>query len=254
MNDRNKTELTQNITRNVALWLDGKGFKPVETEVGVERGWVADVAGVCLPTQTELIDLRLINRPPRWSDAKVPQYEEWKTRFAALPSRLLALVEVKTSVGDYRGDRKWTAPWPVNLCYVAMPEGMIPANEWPAGWGVIQFSKNGEHIRKIVPPAAIATVGADQFASVVLALAIARDHVTRYARLRELSRQIRLAEGERKTVARVSNAIAFVRSVMKGKPIEEAASWHGIRTKLPGYILEDLKGIMPATGTKGANE
>jgi hypothetical protein len=69
MADRNKTELTQNVTRIASLWLNRKGFKPVETEVCVEwrhkKAWIADVAGVIAPTQTELIDLKLIRRPPR---------------------------------------------------------------------------------------------------------------------------------------------------------------------------------------------
>jgi hypothetical protein len=65
MNDRNKSPITHEVTDAVAVWLDAHGFKPVETEVPMVAGWVADLAAVICPTQTELIALQLIKRPPR---------------------------------------------------------------------------------------------------------------------------------------------------------------------------------------------
>jgi hypothetical protein len=256
MDDRNKTELTQNITRNVALWLDVRGFKPVETEVGVARGWVADVAGVCCPTQTELIDLKIIKRPPRlaWEyhrpdddPARLRYYAalaEWKAAYAAIPTMLTATVEVKTSVGDYRGDRKWTAEtWPTNLAFVAMPEGMIDPSQWPAGWGVILFSKEGTTIRKTFPPS-VRTVPDTQQLAVVHSIAVARDHVTRHARLRDLQKRARIDAGERTNISRIQHAVTAVKEILlRGKTAEEALSYVGFRTKLPEYIMNDLKSL-----------
>jgi hypothetical protein len=250
MSDRNKTELTQNITRQVALWLNGKGFKPVETEVGVAKAWVADVAGVCCPTQTELIGLRLIGRSPRWrsgGDQTLQQaaLDAWRATMAAIPSPLTAAVEVKTSIGDFRGDRKWTAAeWPTNLCYVAMPANMIPREQWPDGWGVILFSKNGTTIRNVFPPR-WRSMAAEQSLKVVLALAVRRDHATRYARVREFQKQVRITDGERKTVSRVADVVRLVRSVMNGKPVQEALRYHGIRASLPEHVVQDLASLCP---------
>lgn len=246
MNDRNKTELTLNITRLAALWLDGKGFKPVETEVGVERGWVADVAGVAFPTKTELIELRLVKRAPRWcyDGRDNGKYDAWKAARDAIPSRLTATIEVKTSVGDYRGDRKWTAEWPTSLCYVAMPEGMIPPEQWPKDWGVILFSQEGTTVRKVFPPARVATVSIEQHLYVVLNLAVARDHHTRYARLRELRKAARADAGERTTCARISTVISLVKAIHGGKPVEEALAYYGFRS-LPDYARRELESIHP---------
>jgi hypothetical protein len=93
MIDRNKTEITHNITRLAALWLDNHGFKPVETEVGVDQGWIADIAGVGCLTQTEYIGLKLLKRPPRWHyDANPSQqiiyedaYQVWRAARDVIP-------------------------------------------------------------------------------------------------------------------------------------------------------------------------
>ena len=57
--DLNKTPLTHRITALAAAFLDAHGFKPVETEVPVASGWVADVASFVYPTMTEAKKLRL---------------------------------------------------------------------------------------------------------------------------------------------------------------------------------------------------
>lgn len=249
--DRNKSELTQNITRLASLWLDGKGFKPVETEVGVTNGWIADLAGVCCPTQTEAIDMKLIGRAPRWRASSEAFYidamKTWRDKLNAIPCPLTALVEVKISPGDYNGDRKWTAEWPTNLCYVAMPENMIDAMKWPKGWGVILFSQEGTTIRKVFPPARIQPLTHEQQLATVLSIAVRRDNNTRYARLRELQKKIRIEDGQEKMVHRFSSTIRAVRSIMKGKPIEEALHYHGIKTRLPVHVMEDLASLAPKT-------
>ena len=258
MRDRNKTDLTHRLTDLATAWLDGKGFKPVETEVGVAQGWVADIAGVCVPTQTERIELKLIAPPPRSPSFSAraavdheaiierynADYRAWRAQYELLPERLTALVEVKTSVGDYRRDRKWAAPWPTNLCFVAKPEGLIPPEDWPAEWGVILCSANGTTIRR-VRPSRIHPVTMEQQLEVILNLAVARDHVTRHARFRDLAKTQRVAEGERLTVSRVSSAIQFVQAVIQGRPIEEATSYYGIRARLPQHVLDSLLSLAP---------
>ncbi len=248
--DRNKSELTHNITRLASLWMDGKGFKPVETEVGVAPGWSADLAGVCCPTQTEAIELKLIPRAPRSRAVSADFYHDaiklWRDKLNAIPFPLTALIEVKISVGDYSGDRKWTAPWPTNLCYVAMPEGMIDPMKWPKGWGVILFSQEGTTIRKVYAPTELRPMTHEQQLATVLAIAVRRDNNTRYAKLRELQKKIRIEEGEGKTVHRFSCAIRVVRAIMAGKPIDEALLHHGIRTKLPSHVMDDLLTLSPS--------
>lgn len=251
MNDRNKSELTIAITKNVALWLDGKGFKPVETEVPVADGWIADVAGVCCPTQTEMLELKIIPRPPRYRGTNWHEegseynkdYAVWRVKHDAIPHPLTALVEVKTSRGDYMGDRKWMAEWPTNLCYVAMPEGMIDPMHWPHGWGVILFSQNGAVVRKVHAPSAIRPLDHEKQLWTIHSLAVARDHQTRYARLRELARKQRITDGEYTSIGRISHAIRFVGKVMAGMEIEAALEATYVKVKLPDHIRQELEAL-----------
>lgn len=106
--DRNKSELTHKLTAAAAFWLDEAGFKPVETEVPVCPGWVADLSGVIRPTKTEATRLKLI--PPRGPYSRPNAWREWCDAFAAIPSLLTAVVEVKTSRSDFIGDHKWGKP------------------------------------------------------------------------------------------------------------------------------------------------
>jgi hypothetical protein len=246
--DRNKTELTQNITRNVGLWLDAKGFKPVETEIGVAHGWIADVAGVCTPTATEMLAMHLVPARPKYSrdrDAAYSvQYEAWIALCNQIPQPLTALVEVKVSVADFRGDRKWQEQeWPTNLCYVAMPEGLIDESDWPPAWGVIIFSRDGSAIRKAYPPKRVQVVSTERQMWTILALAVARDHVTRHNRIREFRKEVCLADAERKTVGRIQSVIRMVRQVIGGMDVDRALRWHGITTNLPHSIRADLESL-----------
>lgn len=249
MADRNKTELTQNITRLAALWLDEHGFKPVETEVRVDKAWVADIAGVCFPTQTELIALKLLRRGPSYNgdwknpDARIRHNElvrQWREEREKLPERLTALVEVKTSLGDYRGDPKWERPWPTNLCYVALPAGMVDSVTLPKDWGVMVFSQDGSSIRRVFS-SGLRPMTTEQHLDVIVSVAVARDHVTRYDRLRQFQKEVRLNNVERESISRVQDAVIFVKRILDGKSVEEARSYCRLKAKLPALISRELE-------------
>lgn len=256
MLDRNKTLLTASVTRLAVDWLDGNGFRPVETEVGVAEQWIADVVGVSTPTTTELVNLRLLRRAPRAPDfaqREKPGYDErvvawqakqavWDAERAAVPRVLTILIEVKTSVGDFRADTKWDRPWPTNLCYLAMPEGLVAQESWPRGWGVILCSQDGREIRRVIP-GELRPIAAEQNMDVVLAVAVSRDNATRYGRIRELQQKARAELAPQETVARISSAVRFVLLCAKGLPVEDAAFRAGIKsigTKLTPDILAEL--------------
>ena len=254
MNDRNKTELTHNLTRYAVLWLDAHGFKPVETEVSVDDRWIADVASVSVPTLTELINMKFIKRRPsypyRWdvpeskkNPVVIERWEarcaEWDEKRRSIPERLTVLVEVKTSVGDFRGDRKWKREWPTNLCYLAMPEGMINETEYPKGWGVVLFSTSGA-VRKIIP-SEIRAVSMEQQGRVIYSVAIRRDHRTRHAEIREWSKRVRLEDVEKKSVARLRQTVNLIKYyVLEGKSLSDAKSFTGFYAEIPKYIEEML--------------
>lgn len=135
--DRNKTQTTRELTAAVISWLDGHGFKPIETECFVAQGWQADIATMIEPTRTEATKLKLI--PPARRN-----YQAHDLAFHRLPSLITALVEVKVSVSDLKQDRKWTAPAPADICIVAVPAELaaLTIAHVPERWGVLQVSSD----------------------------------------------------------------------------------------------------------------
>lgn len=144
IDDRNKSDLTKQVTAAALMYLDERGCKPIETEVGVASGWVADIAAVLDPTITELVALKLLKRQPRYG---CPGYKEWDTQVRQVHRFMTALVEVKVSRSDFSGDQKWTLPLPTNLAYLAFPKGLITESEYPAGWGLLEYSIETDCVR-----------------------------------------------------------------------------------------------------------
>lgn len=243
--DRNKTPLTHAITQRVALWMDERGFKPVETEVSLGDRWIADLAGVITPSQTELIDLKLIKRAPRLSIAESSAafhagWAEWRATMAAIPSILTCAVEVKVSKSDFTGDWKWQAPAQTDLRYVALPRGLIPDHEWPADWGVIEVCPDGSKVLKVHKPI-LAPMTTEQRLSVVLALAVRQFNTVRYAKVREWQKEVNLSHAHERIAGRMQDAIAVVLDVAHGRrTVDEALRGRGIRTKLPEWTLKEL--------------
>lgn len=248
MNDRNKTQLTHDVTQAVGLWMDGHGFKPVETEVPICLGWCADLAGVIVPTQTELIALKMIPRAPKWQAYDGEKYEgpseayiAWERRRDDLLGAMTCLVEVKTSRGDFLGDKKWDAALPTDLAFLAFQKGLIAEEEWPQRWGILQFSPDGG-IRLLRDPYRN-QISMEQNLSTVLAIAVRRDHHTRYARWREIQKQQRVEEGERKAFTRIGDIARFLIRVARGEgeSLERLMLFSSVSRELPEWVMESVK-------------
>lgn len=238
IDDRNKTALTKSVTAAALSYLDERGCKPIETEVPICTGWVADLAGVLSPTQTELVLLKLIKRRPQYNQ---PGYREWYEMAQATQKLMTVIVEVKTSRSDFAGDRKWTMDCPSNLAYLAIPNDLVVGpEEFPNGWGVLSYSAASSSVRCIrIPKCHEITV--DQQLGVVLQVAIRRDNNTRYARLRELQREIRQDRNADVSRTRLLTAMRAMKSIVEGKhsTVEESLEYHGV--KLPKYFIDELQ-------------
>lgn len=237
--DRNKSDLTKQITTAAADYLDEHGCKPVETEVPLRPGWVADIATVIAPTQTELIAMKMLPPRPPWRSEAMPQ---WKSRLDQLRRVMTVLCEVKVSRGDFIGDRKWALIPPTDLAYVAVPPEMKTlAMELPGAWGILI---DGRLVR--APLERQATM--EQQRDVILQVAIRRDHDTRHERLRALRRRHLDYQNENKTLTRMSHAIQIAQAVAAGRySPNEACARHGV--KLPAYCMEQLRTLAPAGRT-----
>lgn len=249
--DGNKTPLTARVTAFAAHWLDERGAKPVETEVGVAAGWIADLAGVLVPTRTEAAELKLIPRVGSYGANYAARQDAREAAFKALPPVMSVLVEVKTSRGDFFGDRKWSIASPAHLSYIATPPDLVSMNELPEGWGWIVV---GEVAKQRKPPTLFVRSDAELL-GFIHAVAVRRDNVTRYARLRGLQRQRRAEESEERAGRRLCNLVDLVFEVIEGREeLDEALrrrclklrDWE--RTVHDGRALQGASVRLAATG------
>ena len=240
IDDRNKTELTKQVTIAAIDYFDGNGCKPVETEVVVGPGWTADIATVLCPTQTELIGLKLLPKRPPWGSDLMA---DWKENRDSLHRVMTVICEVKTSRGDFVGDKKWGLTPPSDLAYVAISENLKQfALDLPVIWGILVFGDNS--IRLARPPKVWAA-SVEQQRDLILQVAIRRDHRTRYEALRTMRRRELDYRNENKSLTRMSTALAITEYVVTGKGSpEEAGTRFGV--KLPDYCIERLRKLAPA--------
>lgn len=246
--DRNKTAVTHDVTQAVVRYLDEQGFKPVETEVPVCDGWVADVAACIVPTRTEAINLKLVPRKPKYDcwrfrdEEYIAAYRSreagWDSLYDALPNPVTALVEVKTSRADFAKDRKWSLEPPTNLRYLAAPSGMLRRDEYPAGWSVLTVNDAGDV--RMVQRGEMSAVPLERQIQTVLAVAVRRDHQTRYARLREFQKAERRAQAESTSVWRFTYCVRAIQKVLKaeGQSVEDVLLMHGIKGLGVGVVGE----------------
>ncbi len=213
MKDLNKSKLTEKVTGAVIVWLKEKGFKPVQTEVRITNGWVADIASILRPTQTELLDLKLIRKAPKWSPETQKDVTEWSSDVREMKRQIFTcLVEVKASRKDFIRDHKWDLPQPTNLAYLAVPKGLISEEEWPVGWGILEFSDDLIRARRWASPVnSPPELQRDVIFEVLMRLFHTTDPytVTQRANTRE--------EGDRFKAQRLSETIAGVCSIVESR-------------------------------------
>lgn len=255
--DQNKTGLTHRITASVVLYLYRHGFKPVATEVPLCAGWCADVAGVVMPTPTEAVNLKLVGRKPRNPEAAdVPPYleghaaeemsewrrsfDEWAKAYDSLPSPLSALVEVKVSRSDFRQDWKWQMKPPANLCYLAIPKGMLRPEEYPAGWFILESAAGGA--LRIARRGQVFELDAERQLRAVLAVAVRLDNSVRYSRENLMRKMQRAEDGQRRARSTAHAAMLAMVEIVRGSrgSVDEVLAIHRL-TGAAKHIREDLE-------------
>jgi hypothetical protein len=205
-----------------------------------ETGWIADIAGVIVPTQTELIEMKMIPRPPRWNhggnnDGYEVKHAAWKALYEPINRLMTCLVEVKATRSDFRGDRKWKLTPPVDLAYLAIPPGIVKKEEWPEGWGILEL--RGDTVAQIrIPTVRAATL--QQHFSFIYQLALCCDHRVRRAVMREEQKLTRINDAERILISRIDKIVSAVHDIAAGhvwwseKPltsVEQVLTYHGIK-------------------------
>ena len=235
IDDRNKTDLTKLATSAAVRWLDEKGFKPIETEVAVAPAWVADIAGSILPTNTELVNLKLLKHRPNWRLGR-EKWLEWQALADQACKLLTVIVEVKTTKSDFSGDSKWSLPAPA---YLAVPNSL--AVECPEGWGMLTYDA-GRNEARCHKPAPLHEVSVESQLNLVLQVSIRRDHDTRYKRFREFRQMVRERNNADKSLTRTLDAMRAMLAIVEGKheSVEESLDRNRVR-KVPEWMIEELR-------------
>lgn len=205
--DENKTALTHRVTAIAAAYLDGLGCKPIETEVKIRAGWIADLASYWYPTNTEAKRLHLDRRAREVLGIGQHVEVEGLVPRAYGHGPFTVAVEVKTTPSDFKRDTKWQArEWPAHICLVAFPSGVLTKGDIPDGWYGLETSRAGTQLRKV--HSMIGAYPHSQHSGVVIdfiaAVGIRRDHRTRYTATKAFFKAYYAEERERK--ARYSGA------------------------------------------------
>lgn len=203
--DQNKTGLTHRITALAAAYLDGIGCKPVETEVPVAPGWIADVASFAYPTPTEVKRAKLLHRV---ADTEIQTAHQYLFRHG---TPLTVLVEVKVTKQDFEKDveRKFQQT-PANLCYIAHPNSLdIWLDPRVNKWGRIVCSDDGSRILRVRGPWAQPQAPGDMV-DFIASVAIRRDHRTSKAFLRDMLKSYRARLDREKKQRDLDNFIMFI--------------------------------------------
>lgn len=254
MSDANKSTLTKHITAAAASWLDGIGAKPVETEVFITRGWVADLAALWCPTRTEAIKTKILPRKPTWGGD--PDWHEklnaWEERYRGLPRIITIVHEVKVSLNDFKRDAKWVREPVSDMKVLSIPKGLVQEEDWPEGWWILEHSRKSGKVLRIRRVTQFFPIDDSARLGIAHAIAVRRDNVTRYERYRSLMKGRREQDNERINRRRYSSIASFALAVARAEhpSVEECFKWHiGSRKKLPKYIEEKyqaLYGVMKA--------
>jgi len=186
--DRNKTTMTHNVTSLAMIYLENRGFKPIETEVCIDGYGIADVASFVYPTPTEVKKLRLANQK-RFGLTDTSCYQEISFRYGPM---LTAVVEVKTSRADFLKDKDKFKLHPAHLCYLAYQKGILDKNELPLGWLGLEVNSTGTGLlRRHWNHPTVHPQHPGVIAEFLASLAIRADNRVRYSRNRLIMKMYR---------------------------------------------------------------
>ena len=211
--DRNKSELTHKITAGAKNWLLGIGAKPVEEEVCIAEGWIADIAAIWIPTPSEAIISKLMERRPDWK--KIEARQKWNESYQKLPTPISICHEVKVTPGDYRKDvdRKFKH-FAAHMNILSIPSGMAMPPESPEPyWWLLQHDKNGQ-VRS-GRPGKLIQIPERSTLDFIVALSMRQYNRVTYSNNRELTKKYRAEEHAVRTSVRMARIVRQVLGYFK---------------------------------------
>ncbi len=190
--DRNKSQLTHVATATAAFWLANIGCKPIESEVPLPNGTIADLAAVWTPTPTEAKLSRLLKDLVPDS-VKTEQINQLQWVFRRVAGRITIAVEIKVSKSDFARDlgKKYARSFRerpslrpcTHFLIVAAPQSVISKSE-TLDCGVLSLSEDCSRVIKWRGPWHENAVFPGDIEDVIAAIAVRQHNVKAYANLR----------------------------------------------------------------------
>ena len=250
--DLNKTAATHRATATASYYLAARGYKPIETEVGVFNGWIADLASYVYPTNTELKQMKILQREDR-SGKRILSTDEalqnFERRYGEGP--FTAIVEVKVTKADFQKDLDFKFSgrvFPAHFCYLAYPAKLDV--ELPKGWiGLLLNDKCDRVVKmKYAYSNIIHPQPSGDIIDLVAAVGIRRHHRTEYAERRDWIKAFRAKESDRKKGNDIHSAMKVIEQVILGnKPIDEILDDRYIKNS---FLKKDIQRIIETLQTK----
>ena len=251
--DKNKTEITLRVTEAANKWLNDKGVKLTETEVMIQNGWQADLAGVVSLTPTAAQNLKLIPRSIPWDKARAmdkdivaAKRKERDVAYNFIPEIITIIHEVKTARQDFRGDKKWNTASPVDMRVLSITEGIISPEDYPAGWWVVLHDKETGRTKKLAQVGHLTPVSDKLRLDVTHSILRRRHNRTEYSYLKGLQQSHKNEENEYINIKRLRYVSDVVFDVVHGNysTVEQCLAFNGyVRAKMPKKVIEKLESL-----------
>jgi len=244
--DLNKTAATHRATAAASYYLAFRGYKPIETEVSVFDGWIADLASYVYPTNTELKQMKILQRESR-SGNKILSTDEalknFERRYGEGP--FTAIVEVKVTKADFQKDLNFKfngRVFPAHFCYLAYPAKLDV--ELSKGWIGLLLNDECDRIVKmkytysdIIHPQPLGDV-----VDLIAAVGIRRHHRTVYAERRDWIKAFRARESDRQKGNDLHSAMRAIEQVIfENRPIDEILDYRYIKNS---FLKKDMQRII----------
>ena len=246
--DKNKTCATHRATAVAAAYLDLRGFKPIETEVPVFDGWVADLASYVYPSNTELEKLKIVGK-------KQTRYghiidTDAAARFENMCGQgpFTALVEVKVTKGDYKNDIAFKfggRVFPAHFCYLAYPKGLV--EKPPKGWIGLVLNERCDRITKVDKSNWIyGGCHAQHPGSIIDLIAnvgIRRHHRTHGTAMRAFVKSYNADETKAKRSYTIHSSLKIIEEYLFGdgeKQLDEMLAYHNVRSAMSEKWIKEI--------------
>lgn len=258
----NQTQEHDEIKLLAQGWFLEHGFKPVEFEVPVVSGWIADLAGIIVPTATELQNLKLITRfkEPKfdrelWDNKEATiahgmergnLYRQWRENAESMMNISTMLCEVKISTADYRKDiiTKFNKT-PASMNFLAYPKGLIKPENIPTGW--FGLERIGEERLKFHVGTLYKKTYEEMFVT-VFALSQRLHNKNQYANISKVMKEERHKRSEMQVNYKIDKVISILTDTLTWRrdDVEETMTErlrvYGVK-KVSGYNIETLEKI-----------